>query len=120
VSDIVERLRHPWAIDTDDGAFEYIPIRIGTEAAAEIERLRDRVKELEAELAAWKAVAEKRHAILLDLEWCVDCHDGYDSYCPFCVAFDGEKHTAGCKMDEAIAQSSRAATDAVVKENAHE
>jgi hypothetical protein len=72
---------------------------------------------LRAELAAWKAVAEKRHAILLDLEWCKDSSDGEDAYCPCCMVFDTEKHVAGCRVDEAIAASSRAATDAIVKEN---
>jgi len=79
------------------------------EAAAEIERLRARVAELEAQRDRWKAIAEKRHAILLDLEWVVDAKDGDGSYCPYCMSMDDEVHVAGCKMAEAIAESARAA-----------
>lgn len=78
-------------------------------AAAEIERLRARVAELEAQRDRWKAIAEKRHAILLDLEWVVDAKDGDGSYCPYCMSMDDEVHVAGCKMAEAIAESARAA-----------
>lgn len=79
------------------------------DAAAEIARLRARVAELEAQRDRWKAIAEKRHAILLDLEWVVDAKDGDGSYCPYCMSMDDEVHVAGCKMAEAIAESARAA-----------
>jgi hypothetical protein len=64
---------------------------------------------LEAQRDRWKAIAEKRHAILLDLEWVVDAKDGDGSYCPYCMSMDDEVHVAGCKMAEAIAESARAA-----------
>lgn len=66
---------------------------------------------MEAERDAWKAVAKKRHAILLDLEWKIDADDGDESYCPYCMSMDDEVHVAGCKMAEAIAESSRAANE---------
>lgn len=61
----------------------------------------------------WKAIAEKRHAILLDLEWIIDAKDGDGSYCPYCMSMDDEVHVAGCKMAEAIAKSARAANGEV-------
>jgi hypothetical protein len=67
------------------------------------------VEVLEAQRDRWKAIAEKRHAILLDLEWVVDAKDGDGSYCPYCMSMDDEVHVAGCKMAEAIAESARAA-----------
>lgn len=79
---------------------------------ASCKALRARVAELEKERDSWKAIAEKRHAILLDLEWKIDADDGDESYCPLCMIMDGEAHVAGCKMAEAIAESARAATDA--------
>ena len=105
MSDIVERLRsntHKYP------GFE----NMNTEAAAEIERLRARVAELEAERDRWKAIAEKRHEILRNLEWSSYDHDDeeYGSYCPCCTSMDDEAHVAGCKMAEAIAESSRAAS----------
>jgi hypothetical protein len=102
MSDIVERLTAN--LDKYPG-FQ----NLNTEAAAEIERLRARVAELEAQRDRWKAIAEKRHAILLDLEWVVDAKDGDGSYCPYCMSMDDEVHVAGCKMAEAIAESARAA-----------
>lgn len=66
----------------------------------------DAAIKLEADRDRWKAIAEKRHAILLDLEW---CKESDESYCPCCMAIDGETHIAGCKMAEAIAESARAA-----------
>ena len=108
MSDIVERLRAN--MDKYPG-FE----NMNTEAATEIERLRVRVAELEAERDRWKAIAENRHAILLDLEWSSYDHDDedYGSYCPCCTSMDDEAHVAGCKMAEAIAESSRAASGEV-------
>ncbi len=100
MSDIVERLK---------GDVQYEWRQIMREAAAEITRLRARVAELEAQRDRWKAIAEKRHAILLDLEWVVDAKDGDGSYCPYCMSMDDEVHVAGCKMAEAIAESARAA-----------
>ena len=81
------------------------------EAAAEIERLRARVAELETQRDRWKAIAEKRHEILRNLEWSSYDHDDedYGSYCPCCTSMDDEVHVAGCKMAEAIAESARAA-----------
>ena len=102
MSDIVERLT---ANTNKYPGFQ----NLNTEAAAEIERLRARVAELEAQRDRWKAIAEKRHAILLDLEWVVDAKDGDGSYCPYCMSMDDEVHVAGCKMAEAIAESARAA-----------
>lgn len=102
MSDIVTRL---WGNTGKYPGFE----NLNTEAAAEIERLRARVAELEAQRDRWKAIAEKRHAILLDLEWVVDAKDGDGSYCPYCMSMDDEVHVAGCKMAEAIAESARAA-----------
>lgn len=112
MSDIVERLRAN--MDKYPG-FE----NMNTEAATEIERLRELVAfnedqrrmlfdaaiKLEAERDRWKAIAEKRHAILLDLEWIIDAKDGDGSYCPYCMSMDDEVHVAGCKMAEAIAES---------------
>ena len=103
MSDIVTRL---WGNTGDKyPGFQ----NLNTEAAAEIERLRARGAELEAQRDRWKAIAEKRHAILLDLEWVVDAKDGDGSYCPYCMSMDDEVHVAGCKMAEAIAESARAA-----------
>ena len=102
MSDIVERLK---------GYVQYEWRQIMREAAAEITRLRARVAELEAQRDRWKAIAEKRHAILLDLEWVVDAKDGDGSYCPYCMSMDDEVHVAGCKMAEAIAESARAANE---------
>ena len=68
-----------------------------------------RLEAAEADRDSWKAIAEKRHAILLDLEWVVDAKDGDGSYCPYCMSMDDEVHVAGCKMAEAIAESARAA-----------
>ena len=68
--------------------------------------------EMEAERDRWKAIAEKRHEILRNLEWSSYDHDDeeYGSYCPCCTSMDDEAHVAGCKMAEAIAESSRAAS----------
>ena len=105
MSDIVTRL---WGNTGKYPGFE----NLNTEAAAEIERLRARVAELEAERDRWKAIAEKRHEILRNLEWSSYDHDDedYGSYCPCCTSMDDEAHVAGWKMAEAIAESSRAAS----------
>ena len=76
----------------------------------------DAAMKLDAELAAWKAVAEKRHDILFDLAWAANVSDDRDSYCPGCDTFKGKEHGGGCVIARAIAQSECAATDAIVKE----
>ena len=81
----------------------------GTKTA--IEAVRERIESIKADRDRWKTVAEKRHAIMLDLEWVVDAKDGDGSYCPYCMSMDDEVHVAGCKMAEAIAESSRAANE---------
>lgn len=118
MSDIVERLKRIDGLDDET-------LETATNAASEIERLRELVAfnedqrrmlfdaaiKLEAERDRWKAIAEKRHAILLDLEWIIDAKDGDGSYCPYCMSMDDEVHVAGCKMAEAIAESARAANN---------
>ena len=68
MSNIVERLLNPWTIDTDDGELEYIPIKIGTEAADEIERLRTIVAKLEKVLSPLVKIADAYDDNALDDE----------------------------------------------------
>lgn len=82
-----------------------------SDAGPYIAELASRLEAAEADRDRWKAIAEKRHAILLDLEWVVDAKDGDGSYCPYCMSMDDEVHVAGCKMAEAIAESARAANE---------
>lgn len=61
MSDIVDRLRHPWAIDLDDKRVEYVPAKMGNEAAAEIERLRGIAKNA-AILLEWLSAERSAYA----------------------------------------------------------
>lgn len=79
----------------------------GTKTAIVV--VRERIDSIKADRDRWKAIANKRHLLLLDLEWVIDAKDGDGSYCPYCMSMDDEVHVAGCKMAEAIAESARAA-----------
>ena len=76
---------------------------------ANCKALSARVAELEASRDSWKRIAEKRHAIMLGLEW-TTCDDRSSyPFCDWCNAAKERGHNAGCVMAEAIAESARAA-----------
>lgn len=73
-------------------------------------------------LERWKRLSDRRHELLLSLEWCGRQQDDDEDYCAACMSCDGEKHSPECAIALAIAESSRAAngvtSDAIRKEPA--
>lgn len=82
-ADLVKRLR------TTNCASGLCP-RLMHEAADAITRLAERETKL--------------RDILRSLEWNKDPEDE-EACCPYCMTLDGELHSAGCKMAEAMAQA---------------
>lgn len=76
---------------------------------ANCKALRALVAELEADRDRWKAIAKKRLAILLGLEWSGKM--GYGPYCPECLVAKGGPHEKDCDTGKAVADAARAAND---------